>query len=348
MTLYTTSHKYYCGIDLHTKVMYVSIMDHNGTELLHKNMPSTAEHLTRAIAPFREDIVIGCECIFTWYWLSDFCSSHNIPFVLGHALAMSAIHKSKHKNDSADSRTICNLLRTKYLPIGYDYPQRMRATRDLMRRRMEIMHMRSDILSHTQTLSYIYHGERLKKKLRVQSYRESLDNHFSDPIAQLSLDVDRLLIAQYDKTLALLEDEITRQANDHDPQSIKLLRSIPGIGKILSLVILYEMNTVHRFPTVQKFISYSRLITPRHESDGKKIGNGNKKIGNRYLRWAFGELAVLTLRFNEQARHAHKRLVEKKGKQKALSMLAAHLGRTVYFILKTETPFSQERFMKTP
>ncbi len=346
MTLYTQSHKHYCGIDLHTKMMYVSIMDDNGTELLHKSMPSTAEHLTRALAPFLDDLVIGCECIFTWYWLSDYSSTRNISFALGHALGMSAIHKSKHTNDSLDSRTICNLLRTKYFPLSYNYPQEMRATRDLMRRRMEIMHMRSDILSHAQTLSYIYSGKRFEKKLRVQSYVETLDNHFDDPMAQLSLDVDRALIAQYDKTLSLVEKAIAKQARHHDAQSIQLLQSIPGLGNILSLIILYEMNTIQRFPTVQKFISYARLISPTHESGGKRVGRGNKKIGNRYLRWAFGELAVLTLRFNEHAREAHKRLVEKKGKQKALSILAAHLGRTVYYMLKTGTPFDEERFMR--
>jgi hypothetical protein len=53
--------------------------------------------------PYLEDVVIGVECMFAWYSVSDFCSQHMIPFVLGHALYMKAIHGGKTKNDKIDS-----------------------------------------------------------------------------------------------------------------------------------------------------------------------------------------------------------------------------------------------------
>jgi hypothetical protein len=37
--------------------------------------------------------------MFAWYWLADLCERESIPFVLGHALAMKAIHGGKAKND---------------------------------------------------------------------------------------------------------------------------------------------------------------------------------------------------------------------------------------------------------
>lgn len=100
MRFYTQQHKFYCGIDLHARSMYICILDQEGNTLLHKNVRSNPESFLRAIQPYREDIVVAVECMFVWYWLADLCSREAIPFVLGHALYMKAIHGGKSKNDS--------------------------------------------------------------------------------------------------------------------------------------------------------------------------------------------------------------------------------------------------------
>jgi transposase len=107
MNFYTQQHKHYCGIDLHAKAMYVCILDQHGTKLVHKNLPMTPEAFLRAIAPYREDLVVGVECILTWSWLADLCQKEGIAFVLGHALSMKAIHEGKAKNDKSDAHIIC-------------------------------------------------------------------------------------------------------------------------------------------------------------------------------------------------------------------------------------------------
>jgi transposase len=111
MRFYTNEHRYYCGIDLHTRSMYVCVLDPQGQILLHRNMPCAPESFLKAIAPYREDIAVAVECIFTWYWLADLCSKQNIPFVLGHALYMKAIQGGKAKNDKIDAHKIGVLLR---------------------------------------------------------------------------------------------------------------------------------------------------------------------------------------------------------------------------------------------
>ena len=103
MKFYTKQHKHYCGIDLHTKTMYLCILNQAGEILLHKNLRTNADLFLQAIAPYREDIVVAVECIFTWYWLADLCAAETIPFVLGHALYMKAIHGAKTKNDRIDA-----------------------------------------------------------------------------------------------------------------------------------------------------------------------------------------------------------------------------------------------------
>src|SRR2546430_2152263 len=127
MRFYTQQHPFYCGIDLHARTMYLCILDQAGATLLHRNMTATPEALLKAIAPYRDQIVLAAECMFTWYWLADLCAEHGIPFVLGHALYMKAIHVGQAKNDKIDAHKIAVLLRGGLLPQAYVYPAEMRA-----------------------------------------------------------------------------------------------------------------------------------------------------------------------------------------------------------------------------
>lgn len=150
MRFYTKQHRYYCGIDLHARSMYVCVLDSQGEIVMHRNMICSPESFLKAMAPYREDVAVAVECIFTWYWLADLCAQHDIPFVLGHALYMRAIHGGKAKNDKIDAHKIAVLLRGGMLPMAYVYPASMRSTRDLLRRRMHLMRKRSELLAHIQ------------------------------------------------------------------------------------------------------------------------------------------------------------------------------------------------------
>ncbi len=136
MRFYKQQHQFYCGIDLHARKMYVCIIDQKGKTRLHKNIHTEAELFFELISPFLDDIVIGVECVFCWYRIADLCAQHSIPFVLGHALYMKAIHGGKTKNDKIDSFKIAALLQGGNFPLAYTYPAHMRTTRDLLRRRM--------------------------------------------------------------------------------------------------------------------------------------------------------------------------------------------------------------------
>ena len=116
MRFYTQAHQHYCGIDLHAKTMYVCIVNQQGDMLLHQNINTDSEQFLTLIDPYRQDLVIAVECIFTWYWLADLCAKEDIHFVLGHALYMKAIHGGKAKNDRIDSRKIALLAKGGLIP----------------------------------------------------------------------------------------------------------------------------------------------------------------------------------------------------------------------------------------
>ncbi len=347
MQFYTKTHNFYCGIDLHTNKMYLCILDRDGNVVLHKNIRTKPDIFLNTIQPFRDDIVVSAECMFTWYWLADLCAGEKIPFVLGHALYMRAIHGGKSKNDKIDSHKIAILLRGGMMPMAYVYPQKMRATRDLMRRRNHFMRKRAELLAHIQNTASQYNLPEPLGRIAKPKNRQNLIECFDDPAVQMSIAANLDMIDTYDEILSVLERDIIKNAVEHDSTSYALLKTIPGVGRILALVILYEIDTISRFPRVQDFASYCRLVKCAKESNGKKYGSSGTKIGNAHLRWAFSEAAQLFLKGNDRGQRYMKKLTGKHGKGKALSILAHKLGRAVYFMLKNKQGFDMNRFFAT-
>jgi len=344
MRFYNTNHKQYCGIDLHARSMYLCVLSHDGKTLLHKNLPTDPDVFLNAIAPFREDLVVAVECIFTWYWLADLCAQEGIAFVLGHALYMKAIHGGKAKNDRIDALKIATLLRGGMLPQAYVYPAEMRSTRDLLRRRLFWVRQRGQLLAHIQNTHHQYNLPTPKARLAYRKNREGVAEHFADSAASKSVSSDIELAEHYDSLITKLELYLCRQTKLHDQDNFYRLRSIPGIGKVLAMTILYEIHDIDRFERVQNFASYSRLVKCEKSSSGKRLGTGGNKIGNVHLKWAFSEGAVLFLRANPVAQRYIENLRRKHGKAKSLSILAHKLGRAVYFMLKRQKSFSMQTF----
>src|SRR5438874_4577755 len=238
MRCYTKQHQFYCGIDLHARTMYLCILNQDGEILVHRNMPAGPEPFLKAVAPYRTDLVVCVECIFTWYWLADLCAREDIPFVLGHALYMKAIQGGKAQNDKIDAHKIAVLLRGGMLPQAYVYPAEMRATRDLLRRRCHLVRKRAELLAHIQNTNSQYNLPEIGKKLAYKANREGVEDHFPDPSVRKTIEVDVSLIDHYGKLLGEVELYITRSAKTHDVQTFSRLQSVPGIGQILALVIL--------------------------------------------------------------------------------------------------------------
>jgi transposase len=347
MKFYTQQHRYYCGIDLHARSMYLCILDSQGEILLHRNMACRPESFLKAIAPYRENIAVGVECMFTWYWLADLCSQEKIPFVLGHALYMKAIHGGKAKNDKIDAHKIAVLLRGGMLPMAYVYPPQMRATRDLLRRRIYLMRKRAELLVHVQNTNSQYNLPEFGKRISQKKNRDGVAERFNDASVQKSIETDLQLIDYYDQLLAAVELHVLWAAREHDGKALLRLRSVPGIGQILALVILYEIHDINRFATVQDFVSYARLVKCAKESAGKRHGTSGSKIGNVHLKWAFSEASVLFLRANPKGQRFVDKLSAKHGKAKALSILAHKLGRAVYYMLKREKTFDMNKFFSS-
>ena len=175
-----------------------------------------------------------------WYWLADLCRDHAIPFALGHAWAMKAVHGSKTKCHRHDAEAVARLLRGGNFPLAYAYPKERRGLRDLLRARLRLVRQRAEPYGHVHA------------------------------------------------------------AREHYPVELAVLQSTPGVGAVPSLTILLEIDTVERFDTRLQFCSYARLCGAVRESAGKRVGVGNRRAGNAWLKWAFGEAAVFSAQKDER------------------------------------------------
>jgi len=348
MNFYLKQHKYYCGIDLHARKMYVCILTKRGKTKVHKNIKTDPELFIDLITPFLDDVVVGVECMFSWYWVADLCAEHKIPFVLGHALYMKAIHGGKTKNDKIDSYKIALLLKGGNFPIAYPYPAGWRSTRDLLRRRMYLSHRCSELVAHIQNTNTQYNLPAFNKKLSRKYNHDGVVERFEDPAVKKSIEIDLAAIDSLNQILKKLEWYIEKTAKKHDYHTLYLLQSIQGVGPILSMVILYEVHDIRRFPRAQDFSSYARLIRPTKGSNGKWAGKwagkSNKKIGNHHLKWAIKEAAILMLRDSNDAKKYVAKLERKYDKGKALGIFTHKLGRAIFYMLKNKEAFDMKRF----
>ena len=150
--------------------------------------------------------------MFSWYWVADLCAAQDIPFVLGHALAMKAIHGGKSKNDTIDSHKIAALLRGGLLPQAYVYPAARRSTRDRLRRRLHFVRKRGQLLAHIQNTRAQYQLPEFGRRLAYPANRVGVSEHFADPSVRKSIDVDLALLERDDDLITDLELTIVREA----------------------------------------------------------------------------------------------------------------------------------------
>lgn len=348
MKFYNRQHEFYCGVDLHAKSMHVCVVDHNGKKQLHRNFATSQPRLWLAqMQRFREhDLAIGCESTFNWYWLADLCLEEAIPFVLGHALYMKAIHGGKTKNDRIDSEKLAMLLRGGNFPISYVYPKDMRATRDLMRRRTHLVRRRAETLSHIQLVNMQYNLPAFPKKLSYKANRTGIAERFEDESVRTGVELDLALLAQYDELIRQVELYLEQHAKVDDSDTFYRLMSIPGVGRILAMTLMYEIHNIQRYPSVGDFLSYTRLVRGSHCSAGKRYAATGKKIGNPHLKWAFSEIVPILKRQCHEAADYAKRIEKKHNKARANTLLAVKLGRAVYYMLRRKESFDLNTFFK--
>ena len=176
MRFYNQHHRFYCGVDLHARTMYLCILDANGQVVFDKNLPPSPAPSSKPSRPSATGWSSPASACSAGTGSPICAKEQHIPFVLGHALYMKAIHGGKTKNDRIDAGKIARLLRGGKLPHSLRLSRKaMRETRDLLRRRMFLVHKRAEThRPHAVNTNSQYNLPPFGKKLSYAANREEL------------------------------------------------------------------------------------------------------------------------------------------------------------------------------
>lgn len=335
--------KLYTSFDLHSNNSYLGIKDENGKPVFRKKLPNDPEIILNALKPHKNDIVgIVVESTYNWYWLVDLLMAEGYMVHLANPSAIQKYSGLKHADDQDDALWLCEMLRLGILPEGYIYPKEDRPIRDLLRKRMHLVRLRTSLIVSLQNILSRNNGFKLKtsdvKALtedRVAPYLAgNEDLALAGLVSKESID---FLTRQIKKIEAVIENKVELKP------PYEKLQSVFGIGKILALTIMLETGPITRFAKVGNYVSYCRKVSSKWLSNDKVKGKGNKKSGNKYLAWAYSEAAEHARRNYTQARTYYNRKMQKTNFMAAHNALAHKLARASYYVMRDEVNFMPEK-----
>lgn len=334
----------YAGFDLHSNNNHLAIVDENGKPVLKKRSTNDPEKILAMLAPYREELSgVAVESTFNWYWLVDLIMEAEYKAHLANPAAIQRYSGLKHSDDTNDALWLAEMLRLGILPEGYIYPKEERPLRDLLRKRMHLVRLRSSLILSLQNIIARNSGT----KLSVTKIKQLKEDHVAPMVSSqeelaLSGQVSKESIDYLTRQIQRIERGVENKASLR--KEYEKLVTIPGVGRILSLTIMLETGPISRFPKAGNYASYCRKVPTGWTSNGKKKGSGNKKNGNKYLAWAFSEASELARRYDERIRAYYTRKAAKANFMVAHSTLAHKLARAAYYIIRDGVAFDIKKF----
>lgn len=338
--------KLHCGLDLHSNNTYAGIIDQNGKRVVRTKLKNMPENIVQFLDPYKEDLAsIVVESTYNWYWLVDLLMDEKYKVHLANPSAIQKYSGLKHSDDTDDAFWLAEMRRLGILPEGYIYPKAERPIRDLLRKRGHLVKLRTSLIISLQNI--------ISRNCGIKLSANDIKVIQEDRVAPFLSDQEELFLAGavskdtidfLGGKIRYIETEVRNRSRLKEPYT--LLRTMPGVGTILSLTIMLETGPISRFSKVGDYVSYCRKVPSLWTSNGKKKGKGNQKNGNRYLAWAFSEASELSRRTDEKARAYYNRKRQKTNLMVAHAALAHKLARAAYYIMKDQVPFMPEKLFR--
>jgi len=332
----------YVGVDLHSNNSYIAIVDEKHTVVFQKQCKNDLSVILRYLDPFKNDIAaVGVESTYNWYWLVDGLLEEGYPVRLANPAAMKEYKGLKHKDDKKSALWIADLLRLSILPQGYIYPKNERPVRDLLRKRLHLVRHRTSHILSVQNIVVRNLGVSISARDVKTLTGKQIDTLFSDPYIIHAVKASLTIISHFTGQIKDIEKRILKAVRVRE--GFKNLLTIPGIGDILGLTIMLEVGDIHRFPTVGTYASYCRCVESIRTSNGKKIGEGNRKNGNKYLSWAYIEAANAAKRAYPVINRYYTKKTAQTNKIVATKALSHKLARASYYVMRDNIGFDTTR-----
>jgi transposase len=247
----------------------------------------------------------------------------------------------KHGDDKSDAFFLAEQLRLNILPTGYIYDPKLRPVRDLLRRRMGLVHQRTSLLLSFKSLFTRTTGQELSTNELKKMEPDQGQKLYSHPANQLIATIQLQHIEALNESILEIE-KVVRESASLLPFYARL-ETLPGVGRILVLTISMEVGDVKRFASSGDFASYCRTVKAQRKSNGKKKEDTNQKCGNKYLAWAFVEAANFARRYDEHCRRWFDRKAAKTSNVIATKALARKLAKAAWHVMSQDTDYDARR-----
>jgi len=339
--------KVMAGMDLHSNNVVIGIMDIDGKRLASRKVPCDLKEVVKFLAPYKQQLErVAVESTYNWYWLVDGLQELKYPVVLANPAGMEQYSGIKHADDTNDAFFLAELLRLNILPTGHIYDVQLRPVRDLLRRRLGLVHQRTALMLsfkslYTRTTGLEMALSRLKE-LEVKTAQKLYEHPANQLIAGMQLQHIGGLSGSIEK----IEKVVLGCAREL-PCYTKLL-TLPGVGKILGMTITMEVGDIKRFADAGQFASYCRTVEAKRTSNQKKKGQNNSKCGNKYLAWAWVEAANFARRYDEQCRKWYDRKAAKTSKVIGTKALACKLAKAGWYVMSQASDYDAKRMFGQP
>jgi transposase len=332
----------YSGIDLHSNNCVVVVSDEEDRVCCEKRVPNDLAKVIALLEPFRDNLVgVAVESTFNWYWLVDGLQAAGFDVKLVNTAALVQYDGLKYSGDQHDARHLAHLLRLNLLHFGYAFPPEWRAVRDLARKRSQLVRTRTTHILALETLYARQTGGRLSGRAAKALDIEDVARLGWAEDVTLAAQVNVLAVQAMERGIAIVEKRLHERVKLTPAYAV--LKTVPGIGEILSTVIMLETGPIERFTSAGNYASYARCVGSGRYSNNKKKGEGNRKNGNTYLAWAFVEAAHFALKYNDAAKRFYDRKRARGNTALATKALAHKLARACYHMLKGQIVFDEKR-----
>ena len=316
---------FYTGIDQHKRDSFLATYDAEGTLVKQGRVRKTRAALSQYFAAFAGPHRAVVESTGGWYWLADVLAALHVDLRLAHATRLKAISAATVKTDRIDADTLATLLRADLIPEAHMIARDRRGPRDLLRARLRLVTKRASCRNNIA---------RLFEQANVP-HRTLLDA------------LPRLQVTCYEDQIALLTTQIHTLEQTLHPlllpsPDVQHLLWIPGIGKGNACTLVTEIDGIARFPSVNRFLSYCRLVPGANNSAGRLRHRSGHKAGNRYLKLAVSHAAVRAVQYFPVVRGWYQRQLRRKPKRIAQTLVAVELARIVYHVLQRGEPYHQQ------
>jgi len=332
---------FYLGIDLHLKRSYMVLMNAKG-EVVDKGRIANQEITQYLQEKVPQETYAVLEATRNWPFLYDLLNEHVQQVDLVHAKGVKAIASAAVKTDQIDASTLAHLARMNYIPKAYAATKEMRDLRQLLRHREWMVSQRSKAKNRIHAVLAAYNlispvtdlfgvaGRAYLREVMDRDLRPSARQVIEDHLAMIDHLTER--IHALEKSISL---------NEKQNHIVNLLKSMPGVGRLIALILLAEIGDISRFHSPKALCSWAGLTPKVHSSDAVVQHGHITKEGSRYLRSAMVQAATTACRVSPKWYRVHEHMALRCGRRAARVAVARRLLTVIYYMWKRDQPYRE-------